>query len=98
MAKKSTRRTKRPRLINISIDLDALDQLYRSRYEVFLDGGDTKGGYLRRLRDGDTKGGVRFMRARDGDTKGSARLRRLRDGDTKGGIRRTAAKRRRRTK
>jgi hypothetical protein len=52
--------------ITISIDLNALDKLYKRRYEVVLDGGDTKGGKVS-IRDGDTKGGVTI---RDGDTKG----------------------------
>jgi hypothetical protein len=59
--------------LHLSIDLNALEKLYRRRYEVRLDG-DTKGGLSVRMRDGDTKGGLR-----DGDTKGG-----LRDGDTKG--------------
>ena len=52
--------------ITISIDLAALDKLYKRRYEVVLDGGDTKGGKVN-VRDGDTKGGITI---RDGDTKG----------------------------
>ncbi|WP_185734608.1 hypothetical protein [Burkholderia sp. Bp9031] len=43
--------------LTISIDLDALEQLYKRRYEITLDGGDTKGGSIRRA-DGDTKGGI----------------------------------------
>ena len=50
--------------LNLSIDLNALEKLYRRRYDVTLDG-DTKGGLGVRVRDGDTKGGYR-----DGDTKG----------------------------
>ena len=50
------------RNLNISIDLDALDKLYRQRYVVVLDGGDTKGGgpEIRRS-DGDTKGGLEIL-------------------------------------
>ncbi|RQR34434.1 hypothetical protein DIE23_12495 [Burkholderia sp. Bp9143] len=43
--------------LTISIDLDALEQLYKRRYEITLDGGDTKGGSIRRA-DGDTTGGI----------------------------------------
>ena len=50
--------------LNLSIDLNALEKLYQRRYDVTLDG-DTKGGLSVRMRDGDTKRGVR-----DGDTKG----------------------------
>jgi hypothetical protein len=53
--------------LNISIDLNALDKLYKKRYEVILDGGDTKGGSVR-IREGDTKGA--HLLIRDGDTKG----------------------------
>jgi len=54
--------------ITISIDLDALDKLYKKRYVVVLDGGDTKGGKVS-IRDGDTKRGLVI---RDGgDTKGA---------------------------
>jgi hypothetical protein len=56
------------RSITISIDLGALDKLYRKRYEVSLDG-DTKGGSVK-IRDGDTKRG---MQIRDGDTRGGRR-------------------------
>ncbi|AOJ85217.1 hypothetical protein WS87_00190 (plasmid) [Burkholderia sp. MSMB0856] len=45
------------RALTISIDLDALEELYKRRYEITLDGGDTKGGSIRRA-DGDTKGGI----------------------------------------
>lgn len=54
--------------IAISIDLDALDKLYKKRYVVVLDGGDTKGGKVS-IRDGDTKGGI-DIRDGSGDTKG----------------------------
>jgi hypothetical protein len=54
-AKPAAKRGKKP--LTISIDLDALDQLYKRRYEITLDGGDTKGGSVRRA-DGDTKGGI----------------------------------------
>ena len=56
--KTSARRGKK-RSITISIDLSALDKLYKKRYEVSLDGGDTKGGSVK-IHDGDTKGGVRI--------------------------------------
>jgi hypothetical protein len=70
VAKKSrTRRgAKRPASVTVSIDLSALEKLYKKRYEVSLDG-DTKAGFVRAL-DGDTKGGLRI---RDGDTKGGPR-------------------------
>ena len=50
--------------VTISIDLGALEKLYKRRYDVSLDG-DSKGDSVR-VRDGDTKGGLRI---RDGDTK-----------------------------
>ena len=63
--RKASGRRARRRSITISIDLNALDKLYRNRYEVSLDG-DTKAGWVK-FHDGDTKGGVQI---RDGDTKG----------------------------
>jgi hypothetical protein len=71
VAKKSrTRRgsSKKRTSITVSIDLGALEKLYKRRYEVSLDG-DTKGGSVKAM-DGDTKGGLRI---RDGDTKGGPR-------------------------
>ncbi len=62
-AKKKTAK-KRSTALTISIDLGALDKLYKKRYVVALDG-DTKGAVVL---DGDTKGGVVI---RDGDTKGA---------------------------
>lgn len=67
--RKASGRRGRRRSITISIDLSALDKLYRRRYDVSLDG-DTKGDLVRVL-DGDTKGG---MRVRDGDTNGGRAL------------------------
>lgn len=72
MAKKArTRRggARKTKSVTVSIDLGALEKLYRRRYEISLDGGDTKAGSVRLLA-GDTKGGLRI---RDGDTKGSIR-------------------------
>jgi hypothetical protein len=66
-AKRGRRKTAKPESVTVSIDLTALDKLYRNRYEVSLDGGDTKGGTVV-VTDGDTKKGVRI---RDGDTKGA---------------------------
>jgi hypothetical protein len=74
MAKKRSVRkgtaTKKPKTISLSIDLSALDKLYRKRYEVALDG-DTKGS-VRVVLDGDTKGGSVRILDGDGDTKGGA--------------------------
>lgn len=76
--KSATKKTTRPaktvgakkqKQFVISVDLSALDKLYRNRYVISLDGGDTKGGSVR-IRDGDTKGGILI---RDGDTKGGGR-------------------------
>jgi hypothetical protein len=72
MAKKKAARKSKRKPFTVSIDLGALDKLYRNRYVVSLRDGDTKGGSVR-LRDGDTKGGA--LRIRDGDTKGGARSR-----------------------
>ena len=66
MAKKGSRRGGKRTSITVSIDLTALEKLYKRRYEVTLDGGDTKGGSVK-IKDGDTKGGLQI---RDGDTKG----------------------------
>ncbi|SEU45949.1 hypothetical protein SAMN03159335_07443 [Burkholderia cepacia] len=57
--------------LTISIDLDALEQLYKRRYEITLDGGDTKGGSIRRA-DGDTKGGI-IIRPAERRTKTAAK-------------------------
>jgi hypothetical protein len=72
MAKKSRTRggkgpAKRRSSVTISIDLNALEKLYKRRYEVSLDG-DTKGDVVRAM-DGDTKGGLRIR----GETKGGPR-------------------------
>ncbi|TXH66696.1 MAG: hypothetical protein E6Q88_11515 [Lysobacteraceae bacterium] len=56
-AKTSTRAAAKSKTFALSIDLGALDRLYKNRYVITLDGGDTKGGSVR-LRDGDTKGGL----------------------------------------
>jgi hypothetical protein len=69
VAKRSKPSRKR-RSVSISIDLSALEKLYKRRYEVSLDGGDTKAGSVK-IHDGDTKGGLQI---RDGDTKGGGRL------------------------
>ena len=75
-------RRKRAKSLTISIDLATLDKLYKKRYVVTLDGGDTKVGTVRDGDGGDTKSGVLI---RDGDTK-------------KGGpVRRKSALRKRRT-
>jgi hypothetical protein len=72
MAKKrSSTSGRKPKALSLSIDLSALDKLYKKRYQVSLDGGDTKGD-VRIFLDGDTKGGS--IRILDGDTKGGAVL------------------------
>ncbi|WP_342310476.1 hypothetical protein [Burkholderia pyrrocinia] len=58
--------------LTISIDLEALEQLYKRRYEITLDGGDTKGGSIRRAADGDTKGGI-IIRPAERRTKTAAK-------------------------
>jgi hypothetical protein len=55
-AKTPAKSPKKGRSFSISIDLSALDKLYKNRYVITLDGGDTKGGSVK-MRDGDTKGG-----------------------------------------
>jgi hypothetical protein len=73
MAKKRRSTSSRnPKSLSLSIDLNALDKLYKKRYQVSLDGGDTKGD-IRVFLDGDTKGGG-SIRILDGDTKGGGVL------------------------
>lgn len=68
-AKPAAKRGKKA--LTISIDLDALEQLYKQRYEITLDGGDTKGGSIRRA-EGDTKGGI-IIRPAEKRTKAAAK-------------------------
>jgi hypothetical protein len=76
---------RKKKVVNLSIDLDELERLYRRIHGLIAEG-DTK---LRRLRlsDGDTKEEVFRVRRVDGDTKGEAvrPRRRKSGGDTKGG-------------
>jgi hypothetical protein len=58
--KKPKARGKAGKAFTISIDLSALEKLYKNRYVVTLDGGGTKGGSVK-IRDGDTKGGLTIM-------------------------------------
>ena len=60
--------------LHLSIDLGALDKLYKRRYDLALDGGDTKGGSINVRLDGDTKGGSISILDGDGDTKGGRAL------------------------
>jgi hypothetical protein len=72
---------KKKGVVALTIDIGALEKLYKGRYSVRLDGGDTKSGIL--IRDGDTKGGVLIS---SGSSAGPGVV--IQDGgggDTKGG-------------
>jgi hypothetical protein len=70
MAKKRRSKSRsRPKSISLSIDLNALDKLYKKRYQVSLDGGDTKGDIALVL----DRGAIRIFDG-DGDTKGGGAL------------------------
>ncbi len=56
-AKRPAKKAAKAKTFALSIDLGALERLYKNRYVITLDGGDTKGGTVR-IRDGDTKGGL----------------------------------------
>lgn len=69
MAKKARKGSsaKKRGSITISIDLTALEKLYKRRYDISLDGGgDTKAGSVKIIKGGGA------IRIRDGDTKGGA--------------------------
>ena len=71
-ASKGKSSSKNTKSLRLSIDLGALEKLYKKRYDLSLDG-DTKGAINVQL-DGDTKGGAISILDGDGDTKGGGAL------------------------